>query len=219
MNRQALIIGLGQFGMTLARTLAQRGVEVLAVDVDEERVRKAAGFVEEALCFDATDEDALSRTLPGRRDVVVCAIGDEAREASIICTALLRQMGAKRIVARSGDPLHARILQLVGASEVVDPEREFGERYASRLLHATVLGELSLGEGLVISEVKVPEALVGRNLVDLRLRQRFGITVVAVRGPGDGKVSLPEPETPLRQGDAIVIIGGEGCLEQLLERV
>ncbi|MGD8826438.1 MAG: NAD-binding protein [Myxococcales bacterium] len=94
MKRQALVIGLGQFGMSVCRALAARQVEVLAVDVSEDRVRTAASFVTEAACFDATDESALSRTSPERRDVCLCAIGDEAKEASIICTALLKQMAA-----------------------------------------------------------------------------------------------------------------------------
>ena len=107
MKNQAIVVGLGQFGMSVARTLAERGVEVLAVDIQEDRVRVAASFVAEAACFDATDTEALARTSPDRREVCVCAIGDDAKEASIICTALLRQMGAKRIIARSNDDIHA----------------------------------------------------------------------------------------------------------------
>jgi len=114
MKKQAIVIGLGQFGMALARTLTERGVEVLAVDTSEERVRLAASFVTEAACFDGTDEAALTRAAPDRREVCVCAIGDDARDASIICTALLRQMGAKKIVARANTDVHMRILRLVG---------------------------------------------------------------------------------------------------------
>lgn len=127
MKKQAIVIGLGQFGMSVARALSERGVDVLAVDIAEERVRVAAGFAAEAACFDAMDTDALARTSPERREVCICAIGDEAKEASIICTALLRQMGAPRVIARANDDLHERILKLVGAHQVVNPERAFGE--------------------------------------------------------------------------------------------
>ena len=100
MSKQALVVGLGQFGLALSRSLAAKGVEVLAVDRREETVRAAASFVTEAVCLDATDEISLARTLPERRDLCVCAIGDESRESSILVTALLRQLGAKRLVAR-----------------------------------------------------------------------------------------------------------------------
>ena len=99
MNKQAIVIGLGQFGMAVAQVLSERGMEVLAVDLVESRVRAAAEFTAEAACFDAMDTDALMRTSPERREVCICAIGDESREASIICTALLRQMGAPRVIA------------------------------------------------------------------------------------------------------------------------
>ncbi|MBC7172273.1 MAG: TrkA family potassium uptake protein, partial [Polyangiaceae bacterium] len=128
MARQAIVIGLGQFGMAVARALSERRVEVLAIDLSEDRVRAVAPFVAEAAAFDATNEEALARTSPERRDLCVCAIGDESRESSIICTAMLRQMGAPRIVARANDPMHERILGLVGAHRVVNPEREYGQR-------------------------------------------------------------------------------------------
>lgn len=159
-KRQTLIIGLGQFGMAVARARSSRGVEVLAVDVREDRVRAASAFVAETACFDATYTDLLARTSPERRDVCVCAIGDEAKEASIICTALLRQMGARRVIARANDDLHARMLALVGAHQVVNPERAFGERFANQIVHASIKGELSLGEGLLITEVEAPASFV-----------------------------------------------------------
>lgn len=218
MNTQAIVIGLGQFGMSIARALAERGVEVLAVDRQEDRVRAAAAFAVEAACFDATDTDALSRTSPDRREVSVCAIGDESKEASIICTALLRQMGAKRIIARANDALHARILRLVGAHQIVNPEQEFGERFASQILHESIKGELRLGESLLITEFQTPPAFVGHSLADLQLPRRFGITVVAIRRSREATVVLPEPTQPLSDGDVLVVVSKEGAVARLIER-
>ena len=127
-TKQALIIGLGQFGMALARTLSERGVDVLAVDLDRQQVQLASSFVAQAACFDARDEESLKRAGPERRDLCVCAMGNESRESSIIVTALLRQMGARRIVARAIDELTGRILAMVGAHQIVNPERAFGEQ-------------------------------------------------------------------------------------------
>lgn len=218
MQRQAIIIGLGQFGMSVARALADRGVEVLAVDVREERVRAAAPFVAEAVCFDATDSDALGRTSPETRDICVCAIGDEAREASIICTALLRQLGARRVVARVNDDLHARILTLVGAHVIVNPEREFGERFANQLVHENIRGEMDLGEGIRITEFEVLPSFVGQSLGQLQLPRRFGVTVVAVRPAASGGVQLPDPGAALQAGDVLVVVSAEGAVSRMMER-
>jgi trk system potassium uptake protein TrkA len=220
-RKQALIVGLGQFGMSLSRALTDRGVEVLAVDLDPVRVSFAADFVAEAVQFDALDEEALARTGPQRRDVCVVAIGDTAREGSILCTALLRQMGAPRVVARATDDLHERILKLVGAHEVVNPERAFGERLATRLAFSGVLEELPLGDDLSITEVKIPAPLVGRTLMDLKLPRRFGVTIVAIRRSQDGRgrLLIPRPDEPLQTEDILVMVAPPGAVTSFLERV
>ena len=217
MKRQAIVIGLGDFGMSVARALAERGVEVLAVDVREDRVNEAAAFVAEAACLDATQTSALERTSPSRRDVCVCAIGNEAKEGSIICTALLRQMGAPRVIARANDEVHARILRLVGAHQVVNPEREFGERFANQILHQEIKGELPLGDGMLITEVTAPESFVGKSLAELRLPRRFGVTVVAIRRSEAPSVVLPEPDSRLAAGDVMVIVSSQGAVARMME--
>lgn len=219
MAKQAIVIGLGQFGMSMARALTEQGVEVLAIDVQEERVRVASTFAAEAVRFDATDNEALARTAPERREVCVCAIGDEAKEASIICTALLRQLGAPRVVARANDDLHARILKLVGAHQVVNPEREFGERFASQVLHSKIRGELSLGDDFIITEFEAPRALVGKSLVELALPSRYGVTVVAIRRAGTSAILTPEPNQPLLERDMLVVVSHEQAVSKLLEEL
>lgn len=218
MRKQALVVGLGQFGMAVARALTTRQVEVLAVDISEERVRAAQAFVAEAACFDATDEASLARAMPERRDVCLCAIGDEAKEASIICTALLTQMGAKRVIARSNDDLHARILSLVGANQVVNPEREFGDRFANQILHQGIRGEMPLGEGVMITEVSVPEPFVGKSLEQLKLPKTYGVTVVAIRKATTGSVMMPNPEARLDSGDVMVVVADEQAVSNMMDR-
>lgn len=215
MRRQALVIGLGQFGMALARSLVNKGFEVLAVDIDGDRIARARAFAE-TLQFDATDIDALARLSPELRDVCICGIGDEDREASIICTALLRQLNAKRIIARASDDVHARILQLVGATEVVNPERDFGERYAMRLLSDQVIGELHLGSGLVLAEIEVPEIFAAKSLAELRLPNRFSITVVATKLLNEPEVKPPGPDTVLHRGDIMLVVGTREAVTKML---
>lgn len=216
MNKQAIVIGLGQFGMALAHALSERGVEVLAVDVRAERVRLAAQFAAEAACFDATDEDALAKTSPERREICVCAIGDDSKEGSIIATALLRQMGAKRIIARSNDDVHARILKLVGAHHVVNPERRFGERLANQILYEGILGEMDLAGGLKVTELEAPESFLGRTLASLRLPTEYGVTVVTIRRPGKA-VLLPKSEEVLKSGDVLVVVSSKEGIAKLMK--
>ncbi len=214
---QALIIGLGQFGMALARTLSELGVEVLAVDHNPQLVQAAASFATEAACFDASDEDSLARADPSRRDLCVCAIGNEAREASIIVTALLRQMGARRIVARATDDLTERILRLVGAHQIVNPERAFGERLANRLLYQDIVEELPLGSDLVITEIHPPTAMVGRSLAQLHLLERFDVNTIALRPVGGGVTIKPDPQRPLASEDILVLVSRPEAIRKLLE--
>lgn len=219
MGKQAIVIGLGQFGMALARSLALKDVEVLAVDRSEELVRTAASFAAEAIRFDATDEQQLARTSPERRDLSIVAIGNESRESSIICTALLRQMGSKRIVGRATDPLHERILHLVGAHEVVNPEQAFGERFAAHLLYAGVIDEIRLGKDLTITELRIPRAFVGRTLIELQLPTRHGVTVIALRREALDDVIIPQPKEPLAEGDILVVVAKPRAIAQLTERL
>jgi trk system potassium uptake protein TrkA len=221
MARQALVIGLGQFGMSLARALASHGVEVIAVDLRDDRVQAASVFVAEAMVLDAKHEPSLARLAPNRRDTCVVAIGDENREGSIMATAMLRQMGAPHVLARATDAMHERILRLVGAHEVVNPERAYGERIAKRLAHAGVLDEIPLGDALAITELRPPPAFVGRNLVDLALTRRFGVTVVAVHRleEGQARVLLPDPYDPLRADDILVVVSASGAALAMTQRV
>ncbi|MCA9630932.1 MAG: TrkA family potassium uptake protein [Myxococcales bacterium] len=219
MKKQVMVVGLGHFGSAVARALSARGTEVLAVDKDAGRVRNVSQTVAEALCFDATDEELLNRTAPGKRDACICAIGDEATEASIMCTALLKQMGAKRLIGRANNDLHARILRLVGADMVVNPERDFGERFANLLIHDRVLGELPLGTDLVLTELEVPRLFIGRNLIELQLPRRYGVTVVAIRHAGEREVSVPDPKAGIEEGDVLITVASKDAVTQMLERL
>lgn len=213
-QRQAMVIGLGQFGLAVAKELARRGSDVLAVDVDPQRVQHAASFGMTAMRLDATDESALAQTAPNRRDVVICAIGDDARDAAIICTALLRQMGCRRVVARASSDILERILTVVGAHEVVNPERSFGERYAGRLLFEHIREEIPLGDDYIITEMNPPPAYVGRTLAELKLPSRFQVIVLGIRRVVDGKthVSVPRADLPLAADDVMVVASSRDSL-------
>ncbi len=219
MFKQVIIIGLGQFGMGLARALSKYDVEIIAVDLDQKRIDLAATWATQAICADATDEEFIAQLEPAKRDVCICATGDQSKEVGILCTALLKQMGAKRIIARANDDLHARILRLVGAQEIVNPEWDFGERFAPRILSEHVLNEMLLGSDLVVSEIKIPKSLSKRTLAELHLTKNFGITAIAIRCVGESLVKQPRAEDVLNEGDVIVTSAKKGAIEKFMEKV
>jgi trk system potassium uptake protein TrkA len=219
MSQQILIIGLGQFGMSLAHTLSEKGAEVLAIDPKKNLVEEASTFVTEALIMDATDEVELARLHPEKRDAVVCAIGDDSKESSIICVALLRQMGVPFIVARANDKMHQRILQSVGAHQIVNPEQEFGKRYANRLLYRHIIADTSIGDDLHLTEFRIQPSMVGKTLIDLALPKRFGVIVAAIRRGSPSKIIQPSPGEPLQANDSLMIVSSEDAIPKLIKGV
>lgn len=214
---QALVIGLGQFGISVAKSLTEKGVEVLTIDRKKELVEIASGLGMESIRIDATDENALMQTLPANRDLAICAIGEESKESSIICTALLRQSGVSRVVARSCNSIHTRILKLVGAHLVVNPELEFGMRLSSRLMYSKVISDMPLGNDLHITEIQTPEKFIGSTLRDLALPKRYEITVIAIRYSKTDAISLPTPQTVLQSEHNLIVISKPDTISKLME--
>lgn len=212
-RQQVLIVGLGQFGMALGQALSRLDTEVIAVDKDPERIQQAARFAAEAVVMNAMDERALASLRPRSRDLCVCAIGEEHREASIVVTAVLKQAGARRVVSRTTDAMHERILKLVGADEVVNPERMMGEMLAGRLAADGVRSIVSLGDGLSVAEVEAPGAAIGRSLAELQLPRRHHLNVLAVRRTDDKerRLVIPSAELVVAEGDVLVLSGPPGA--------
>ncbi|MDD3376471.1 MAG: TrkA family potassium uptake protein [Candidatus Riflebacteria bacterium] len=219
MTQQIIVIGLGHFGMSLARSLAANKAEVLAVDNKKALVEEAAKFATEAIWADATDELELAELAPGKRDISVCAIGEESRESSIICTALLRQMGSKKVVARANTTMHQRILKLVGAHQIINPEQEFGVKFANKLLYSDVIADTSISDDLNITEISVQPLMVGKTLIELELPKKFGVIVAGIRDKSNNKIIQPLPNVPLKENESIVIVSNEASIRKLLKGV
>ncbi len=218
-TQQIIIIGLGQFGMSLARTLSDKGAEVIAIDRKKNLVDEASLFCTEALIMDATDEQEIAKLEPKRRDIAVCSIGEDSRESSIICTALLRQMGTPLVIARANDKLHHRILQLVGAHQIINPEQEFGKRFANRLLFRKIIADTNIGDDLHLTEICVQQSMIGKTLIDLALPRNYGIMVVGIRKGKTGKIFAPKADKPLEKDYNLIIVSNESAISKLFEEV
>ncbi|MBA2662466.1 MAG: TrkA family potassium uptake protein [Bradymonadaceae bacterium] len=210
---QFAVIGLGQFGMSVARHLARQGESVMAVDLDQELVDDVAGDVDVALRADATDERTLSELELDTMACVVVAIGANSIEASVLTTALLRQLGVPRIVARAMSDLHARVLRAIGADEVINPEEEMGRRLAARLSEPSILEQLELGDSN-LAEVEAPEAFTGKTLAELDIRNKYGVSVMAIQRK-DQVIANPQATELIRSGDILVIVGSVASIRRI----
>ena len=181
MNKQFAVIGLGRFGIEVALWLSQHHFPVLAIDINRNLVQDISKDVDNALSFDSTNESALREARIEEIDTVICAIGDHNIQNNILTTALLKQLGVPRIIARASTDLHARILKVVGADEVVNPEKEMGLRTAQKIATPGLTELIPLSDNAAIAELKVPESFIGKNIYDLRVRSRYGINVIGIR--------------------------------------
>lgn len=213
-----LVIGLGRFGSNVAISLARSERAVLAVDRSPKLVQELASFVDSAVCLDSTDESALREL--GIEDVAcaVVAIGSESIESSILTTSVLRQMGVPRLIARAVTELHGRVLYAVGAHEVVNPEQAMGHRLARQLSSPGLLEHLELGDGAELAEVEVPEAWVGKTLVELDVRRNYALSVVAIRRGGRVLATLSGDER-LESHDILITIGPPRTVARLANLV
>ncbi|MCX7005242.1 MAG: TrkA family potassium uptake protein [bacterium] len=219
------VIGLGRFGMEVALSLAKRHFSVLAIDKNRKFVDEISEHVEQALMLDSTDEDALREAHINEMAVAVVAIGDKNIENSILTTALLRQLGTPRIIARASTDLHARILRLVGATEVINPEKEMGARTAQRISAPGLSELIPLADNAALAELNVPSSFIGRTILEMRVRSRYGVNIIALRRlnistevPEEARpaqemrrafILNPDPEERFRAGDILVVAGTE----------
>jgi trk system potassium uptake protein TrkA len=209
------VIGMGRFGRAVARSLALEGQAVLAIDRDPDRLDAVAPDIESVASIDATQEERVKDLRLHRMSCVVVAIGSRATEASILTTAILRELGVGRIVARSFDEKHARLLLTVGAHEVLNPEDEIGRRLATRLAFPDIFDLIKLGEE-VLAEVEAPEAFDGRCLAELDLRHRYDLSVLAIRRSAETLVN-PAGDVLVAGGDLLIVLGRPDAIRQVAD--
>ena len=213
MSKSFLIIGLGRFGQSTARMLTTLGHEVVAVDKRADRVGLIKDNVMRAIQADTTDERAVAQLGIRNFDAIVICIGDDIR-ASVLATVLCREMGAKKIVAKAQDDLHQKLLIKTGADRVVQPEHDGGIRLARSLVAEGVLDSLDLSDEYSINEVEIPKEWIGRSLAQIDVRNRYGVSVIAVRR--DGHVSVnTDPNEPFHKEDSIYLLGDDKSLERI----
>jgi K+ transport systems, NAD-binding component len=204
-NKTFGVIGLGRFGYHVARTLAQGGAEVIACDVDEEKVREISEYVSLAYVLDATDAKALKESGIANVDTAVVSIGENI-EASILIVVQLKELGVKEVVAKAVNPLHGKVLEKLGVDRVVYPEKEMAIRVAHSLLAGEFIEEIPIGEKHSLFELKAFDFMLGKTLRELDVRRRFGVSVLAIKR-GENLIVNPLGDEKVLPGDILVVLG------------
>jgi trk system potassium uptake protein TrkA len=212
---QVAVIGLGRFGFHVATLLHEAGHEVLAVDIDPAQVQRIRDHSTQALVLDARETDALKGLGLEDFDAVVVSLGTRV-DASALVVLHLRDLGVRRLIVKASSADHARLLRMIGASDVVFPELEAAERVAHRLGDVNLIDFIPLGEGYSLRQLAAPPSFTGKSLVELRLRNRFGVQVVAIHADREARVMVnPAPETIVRERDILFVLGRDEDLDRL----
>ncbi|SIT68257.1 potassium channel family protein [Edaphobacillus lindanitolerans] len=208
MKKEFVVIGLGRFGGSIVRELIHQGADVLAIDRDPERVDEYAAIATQAVAADTTDEQALVSLGIRNFEHVIVAIGEHI-QSSILTTLILKELGVEKITVKAQNDYHAKVLQKIGADQVVHPERDMGIRIANNMMSNNILDYLELSDEHSIMEIKANEILAGHTILDLDIRARYGINIVAIKRDAEVIVS-PMADEEIRLGDILIIIGSDG---------
>ena len=234
------VIGLGRYGKRLAINLANAGQEVIAVDKDLQLIEEIRDQVTLAVSLDCTDEQALQSQSIHKVDAAIVCIGDDF-ESNLLCTRILKDLGVKRVISRAVRPISARVLARCGADDVVNPEDEAADRWATRLVTPKLINQLELAGGHSLIEIKTPAEWVGKTLRDINPRQNLGIHIVAIKhiahdtdnaitniatpeatqpqafhaGSSEPILMIPSPTQSLEAQDILILLGQDENLSNL----
>jgi trk system potassium uptake protein TrkA len=216
MSRHYAVIGLGRLGSAMINTLTSLGHEVLGIDTDEDLVQELSEEFPSAtlVAADATDESVLRNLNVAHFDAAAVVIG-ENMEASILATANVKELGVPFVVARALGRLHARVLEKIGADQIIQPEKDMGAQVARTMASPTVMDYVDLGGDEALVEAKVPKGWVGKSLAEMHLYRKSGLTVLALERKESGG-TIPSGDTVLQEGDALVIGGPKKNLDKFL---
>ena len=196
-DKQYLVIGCGRFGSSVAKKMCQLGNEVMVIDKDEDSINNIAELVTHTAIVDVTEERDLKSIGLGNFDVVIVAISSDIR-ASIMATVMAKEMGVPKVVCKAKDELQAKVLYKIGADKVVFPERDMGIRLAYNLASENILDQINLDPEYSIMEIVTPQNWVGKTIIELNLRAKYDITVLAVKTQSGLKV-MPSPNYKMQE--------------------
>ena len=213
MKKTYAIFGLGRYGTAVAKELLAGGAEVIAVDNDLAKVNAAASEIPICKCADITDPEVIRQLGIGSIDVVIIAMANNL-EACVMAVTLCKEVGVKTVIAKCANQMHQKILSRVGADVVVFPENESGIRLAKNLLSSGFIDMISLSKDVSMIEIDVRDEWVGKNLIELNLRKKYGFNIVAIKKGGKVNVTI-NPEQVLDSETTLIVIANTAKLGKL----
>ena len=213
-DKQYLVIGCGRFGSSVAKKMCQLGNDVIVIDKDEDSINNIAELVTHTAIVDVTEERDLKSIGLGNFDVVIVAISSDVR-ASIMATVMAKEMGVPKVVCKAKDELQAKVLYKIGADKVVFPERDMGIRLAYNLASENILDQINLDPEYSIMEIVTPQNWVGKTIIELNLRAKYDITVLAVKTQSGLKV-MPSPNYKMQEKNILIIIGNTDKISDII---
>lgn len=217
MKKNFAVIGLGRFGGSICRELAEQGLEVLAIDSDEDRVNEFSMIASHAVVGDSTDETVLKSLGIRNFDHVIVAIGDDI-QSSILTTLILKELGVSNITAKAQNDYHEKVLRKIGADQVVHPERDMGKRIANNISSSNVLDYLELSDEHSIVEIIANEKLDGNTIMGLDIRARYGLNIVAIKRSNEIIVS-PQANERINLNDVLIVIATDEDINRFEKKV
>jgi len=212
--RQYLVVGLGRFGSSLAKTLYNLGYDVMGIDRDEDIIQNMADSITHAVQADATDENILKALGVKNFDVAIVSIGDDI-QSSILITIMLKEMGIKYVVAKAQSQLHGKVLYKIGADRVVFPERDMGVRVAHNLIYSNILDYIELSPEYSIVEIAAVPAWFDKSLRQLDMRKKYGLNVMAIKRNNNDVIISPHADDVIFKDDILVVVGHKEDIEKL----
>jgi len=212
MKKQFAVIGLGRFGYSVVKTLVDANADVLAIDINEEKVDDVSEFATHAVAVDATDENALKALGLRNFDVAIVCVGD--MQSSVLISLICKEIGVKYVLVKAKDELHAKVLYKIGADKIVFPERDTGIRVANNLLASNIIDFIEIFKNYGMLEISVPAAWVGKSLLELNIRKNYNVNIIAIKHESDINVN-PSADDILLQGDVIIVIGSEEDMNKI----
>ena len=213
MKKQYAVIGLGRFGGSICRELSREGMEVLAIDTDEDRVNEFSNIATHAVIADSTDESVLKNLGIRNFDHVIVAIGDNI-QSSILTTIILKELGVEKITVKAQNDYHEKVLKKIGANRVVHPERDMGARIAHQMVSNNVLDYLELSDEHSIVELIAGTKMDGKTLLELDIRANYGVNIVAIKR-NDRVLISPQANEKIIKGDILIVIGADQDINRL----
>ncbi|AYC29097.1 potassium channel family protein [Paenisporosarcina cavernae] len=207
MKKEFVVIGLGRFGGSIVRELISQGGDVMAIDKFPDRVDEFASIATQAVVADTTDESVLKSLGIRNFDHVIVAIGEDI-QSSILTTLMLKEIGVNKITVKAQNDYHEKVLRKIGADQVVHPERDMGIRIANNIMSNNVLDYLELSDEHSIMEIKANELLAGSTILDLDIRAKYGINIVAIKR-GEDIIVSPQADEPIQLHDIMIVIGAD----------